>query len=158
MPLAVGDPAPDFTLYDDERQPWTLSEHGGHPVVLLFFPGAFTSVCTTEMNAVNNDLARYTGGGAYVAGLSTDSPDALAEFKRVNDLDFPLLSDHDADVAEAYGVRFKKEEHRLGYSRVAKRAVFVVDGEGRIAHAEVMAHPGLEPDYAALLEAVDGAA
>ncbi|HLT48172.1 MAG TPA: peroxiredoxin [Rubricoccaceae bacterium] len=158
MSLSVGDPAPDFTLYDDERRPWTLSDHRGHAVVLLFFPGAFTSVCTTEMNVVNNDLARYSGGGARVAGISTDSPDVLAEFKAVNDLRFPLLSDHDAEVAEAYGVRFTREEHRLGFSRVAKRAVFVVDGGGRIVHVEVLAHPGLEPDYDALLEAVDGVA
>ena len=157
MPLPAGETAPDFTLYDDERHRWTLSEHRGHPVVLLFFPGAFTSVCTTELNTVNNDLSRYTGGGARVVGLSTDSPDVLAEFKRVNDLRFPLLSDHDAEVAEAYGVRTTREEHRLGFSRVAKRAAFVVDPEGRIIHAELTAHPGLEPDYEALLEAVDGA-
>jgi peroxiredoxin len=155
MPLSVGDPAPDFTLYDDERARWTLSEHRGHPVVLLFFPGAFTSVCTSEMNAVNDGLAGY--GGARVVGVSTDSPDVLAEFRQVNDLDFPLLSDHDAEVAEAFGVRFTREEHRLGFSRVAKRAVFVVDVGGRLAHVEVTAHPGLEPNYEALREAVEAA-
>jgi peroxiredoxin len=157
MPLHVGETAPDFTLYDDERRAWSLIAQRGHPVVLLFFPGAFTSVCTTELNTVNNDLARYTAGGARIVGLSTDSPDALAEFKKVNDFRFPLLSDHDAEVAEAYGVRFSEEEHRLGFSRIAKRAVFVVDGDGRVSHAELTAHPGVEPDYGALLDAVDEA-
>lgn len=156
MALTPGDHAPDFTLYDDARQPWTLSERRGRKVVLLFFPGAFTSVCSTEMNTVNNDLDRYDALGADVVGLSTDSPDALAEFKKVNDLRFPLLSDHDAEVAGSYGVRFTREEHRLGYSRVAKRAVFVVDGEGRIAYTELLAHPGLEPDYDALLDVIEG--
>jgi peroxiredoxin len=158
MSLSVGDPAPDFSLYDDERRRWTLSEHRGHPVVLLFFPGAFTDVCSAEMNAVNGDLPRYADSGARVVGVSTDSPDALAEFRRVNDLRFSLLSDHDAEVAEAYGVRFTREEHRLGFSRVAKRAVFLVDPDGRVAHVEVTAHPGLEPDYEALLDAVEAAA
>lgn len=154
MPLSAGYPAPDFTLYDDEQQPWTLSEHRGHPVVLLFFPGAFTGVCTAEMKAVNDDLMRYARRGTHVVGLSTDAPAVLAEFRKVNDLDFSLLSDHDADVAGAYGVRFTSEEHNLGYSRVAKRAVFVVDAEGRIAYTDVMAHPGLEPDYEAVLGAI----
>ena len=81
MALSQGDSAPDFTLYDDATQPFTLSEADG-PVVLLFFPGAFTSVCTTELNTVGNDYERYTNTGAQVVGISTDSPFALAEFKK----------------------------------------------------------------------------
>ena len=156
MPLSIGDSAPDFTLFDDERTPWTLSDHRGHAIVLLFFPGAFTSVCTTEMNAINNDLARYTGGGASIVGLSADAPAVLAEFKKVNDLNFPLLSDHEGEVSEAYRVQLSREEHLLGYSRVAKRAVFVVGADGTITHAEVTKHPGVEPDYDSILEAIDG--
>jgi glutaredoxin-dependent peroxiredoxin len=155
MLLSPGDPAPDFTLFDDERQPWTLSARTRPKAVLLFFPGAFTSVCTTEMNAVNYDLDRYERLGADVVGISTDSPDALAEFRKANDLRFRLLSDHDADVADAYGVRFTREEHRLGFSRIAKRASFVVDAQNRIAHAELLAHPGLQPDFDAILDALE---
>jgi peroxiredoxin len=155
MALSLGDPAPDFTLYDDERKPWTLSGRARPKAVLLFFPGAFTSMCTTEMNAVNLDLDRYERLGADVVGISTDSPDALAEFKKANDLQFRLLSDHDAEVADAYGVRFTREEHRLGYSRIAKRASFVVDGDDGVAHAEVLAHPGLQPDFDAILDALE---
>lgn len=157
MPLPVGNPAPDFTLYDDARERWSLSDHRGHPVALLFFPGAFSGVCTTEMNRVNRDLSRFTARGARVVGLSTDAPEVLAEFKRVEDLRFPLLSDHDAEVAEAYGVRFTAEEHLLGFTRVAKRAVFVVDGNGTVAYVEETEHPGLEPNYEELLGAVEEA-
>ena len=158
MPLAPDAIAPDFTLYDDARQPWTLSEqvNDGYRVVLLFFPGAFSDVCTSEMNTVNNSLARYSDARARVVGLSSDSPDVLAEFRRVHELHFSLLSDHDAAVAAAYGVRFSPEEHLLGFSRVAKRAVFVVGLDGRISYAEQLAHPGLEPDYEALLSALEG--
>ncbi len=152
MALQKGDPAPDFTLYDDARQPFTLSEHRGEKVVLLFFPGAFTSVCTTELNTVNNDIARYDG--ARVVGLSTDAPPVLAEFKKAHYIGLPLLSDHDAEAAEAYGVRFSREEHNLGYSRMSKRAAFVVDEQGRIAYAEVTAHPGLQPDFDAIVAAL----
>lgn len=155
MPLQKGDPAPDFTLYDDARGPWSLSDQRGQKVVLLFFPGAFTSVCTTELNTVSNDLVRYNG--ARIVGISTDAPAVLAEFRKLHDLRFPLLSDHDAEVAGAYGVRFRREEHNLGYSRMSKRAAFVVDEEGRIAHAEVTANPGLQPDFDALHAALEGA-
>lgn len=156
MALSAGDHAPDFTLYDDTLQPWTLSERGRRSAVLLFFPGAFTSVCTTEMNTISNDLGRYEHLGADVVGISTDSPDVLAEFKKANDLRFPFLSDHDADVAAAYGVRFRSEDHWLGYSRIAHRAVFVVGLDGRITHAERLAHPGLLPDFDAIIDALEG--
>jgi peroxiredoxin len=155
MALSIGDSAPDFTLYDDRAHPWTLSAQRGKKVVLLFFPGAFTSVCTTELNTVNNDLSRYEGYGAEIVGISTDAPSALAEFSKVNDFRFPLLSDHDADVAGAYGARFSRDEHRLGYGRIAKRAVFVVDEEGRLIHAEVLQNPGNQPDFDALHDALN---
>lgn len=157
MPLSVGDFAPDFTLYDNHGHPWTLSEHRGKKVVLLFFPGAFTSVCTTEMNAINNDLDRYEGLGAEVVGISTDAPSALAEFSKVNDFRFPLLSDHDAEVAGAYGARFSRREHRLGYDRIAKRAVFVVGEDGKLIHAEVLRNTGNQPDFDALHDALENA-
>ena len=79
MALSTGDRAPDFTLYDSAHQPFTLSESGDRQVVLLFFPGAFTSVCTDELTTVGNDLARWQDAGAEIVGISTDSPFALAE-------------------------------------------------------------------------------
>ena len=155
MALARGDRAPDFTLYSDQKQPWHLADALAQgKVVLLFFPGAFTSVCTTELNAVNNDMPRFTEGGAQVVGISTDAPAVLAQFREVHELAYPLLSDHDAEVAEAYGARYSREEHRLGYSRVAKRASFVIEPDGTVAYADVQANAGDLPDFEAIAAAV----
>ncbi|HEX8299290.1 MAG TPA: redoxin domain-containing protein, partial [Rubricoccaceae bacterium] len=110
MSLSTGDAAPDFTLYDEAMAPFTLAEaRADGPVVLLFFPGAFTSVCTTELNTVGNDYARYQGLGAQVVGISTDSPFALAEFKKANGFPFRLLSDHDGDVSASYGAKYDRD-------------------------------------------------
>jgi peroxiredoxin len=156
MSLDRGDHAPDFTLYTDRFERWRLADAiGTGRVVLLFFPGAFTSTCTTELNTVNNDIERYTGGEAQVVGISTDAPAVLAEFRKVHGLTFPLLSDHDADVSGAYGARFSAEEHRLGYSRMSKRASFVVDRDGTLLYAAVLPSPGDLPDFDAIAAAVN---
>ena len=94
--------------------------------MLLFFPGAFTSVCTTELNTVGNDYARYTGPRRQVVGISTDSPFALAEFKKVNGFPFRLLSDHDGDVSAAYGAKYDRDFSPMKLDRIARRAAFVV--------------------------------
>jgi peroxiredoxin len=155
MSLQPGDRAPDFTLYTDTFEQWSLAEALGRGrVVLLFFPGAFTSTCTTELNTINNDLDRFEANGAQVVGISTDAPAVLAEFKKVQALKFPLLSDHDAEVSGAYGARFTKEEHRLGYSRMSKRASFVVERDGTIVFAEVLPSPRELPDFDAIGAAV----
>jgi peroxiredoxin len=155
MPLRPGDPAPDFALFTDQFERWSLADaRAAGRVTLLFFHGAFTRTCTTELNTINNDLARYSTNGAQVVGIATDAPAVLAEFRRVNDLAFPLLSDHDAEVSQAYGARFSREEHRLGYSRVSKRASFVVDSDGSILYAEVLPSPRDLPDFDAIAAAV----
>ena len=156
MPLSPGDPAPDFTLYDDQTEPFTLSDaREGSQVVLLFFPGAFTSVCTTELNTVGNDYARYQDLGAEVVGISTDSPFALAEFKKVHDFPFPLLSDHDAEVAAAYGAKYDNDFTPMKLDRVAKRAAFVVGTDGSVQYAEVLDNAGHQPDFDAILAALE---
>ena len=156
MALSAGDDAPDFTLYDSQTEPFTLAEQSG-PTVLLFFPGAFTSVCTTELNAVGNDYGRYQDLGAEVVGISTDSPFALAEFKKANGFPFRLLSDHDGAVAQAYGAKYDHDFTPMKLDRVAKRAAFVVDADGQIAYAEVLDNAGEQPDFDAVLSALDGA-
>ena len=155
MALSQGDSAPDFTLYDDATQPFTLSEADG-PVVLLFFPGAFTSVCTTELNTVGNDYERYTNTGAQVVGISTDSPFGLAEFKKVNGFPFRLLSDHDGSVSAAYGAKYDNDFTPMGLDRISKRAAFVVGADGTLTYAEVLDNAGLQPDFDAILSALDG--
>ncbi|MFB6248598.1 MAG: redoxin domain-containing protein [Salinibacter sp.] len=142
--LRVGEPAPAFELYDHNGDAWRLSDHRGRPVVLLFFPGAFTSVCTDELNSVNNSLPDF--GDAEVVGISTDSPFVLDEFRSVNQLEFSLLSDHDADVAEQYGAKYDGNFTPMALDRIAKRAAFVLDEEGVVRYREVLDNAGNLPD------------
>lgn len=150
MPVHVGSPAPSFTLYDHTRTAWSLDDQRGHPVVLLFFPGAFTSVCTTELNDVNNDFGPYEAAGAAVVGISTDAPFSLAEYAKVNGFTFPLLSDHDGDVCREYGARYNHDFTPMKLDRIAKRAAFVIDGEGIVRYAEVLDNAGRMPDFDAV--------
>ena len=103
--LTMGSLAPDFTLYSNRMEAFTLSEHRGKQhILLLFYPGAFTGVCTNELNIVNNELDTYGGNDTQVVGVSTDSPFTLQEFANANKFQFPLLSDHEAAVCAAYGL------------------------------------------------------
>jgi len=153
-PPSEGDSAPNFTLYTDEQQPWRLSDHLDQPTVLLFFPGAFTSVCTTELNAVNNDLAAFEP--AHVVGVSTDSPAVLSEFRSAQQLAFPLLSDHDANVCAEYGAKYNQNFTDMELDRVAKRSAFVVDQTGTIQYAEVLDDAGQQPNFDAIKRSVQG--
>jgi len=154
--LSPGDPAPDFELFTHDIEPFALSEQRGHPVLLLFFPGAFTSVCTNEMNTVNNDLASFgSDDGVAIVGISTDSPFVLDEYRKVNDLQFALLSDHEAKVAAAYGAKYNHNFTPMELDRIAKRAAFVVDAEGIIQYAEVLDNAGKQPDFEAIQATID---
>ncbi len=145
-----GDTAPDFTAPmrtpDGDITEFTLSgalEDG--PVVLAFFPGAFTSVCTGEMVTFRDRLDGLVDAGASLYGVSIDSPFSLGEFAEQNELNFPLISDTNKEVIDAYDVVMDFAD--LGISGVAKRSVFVVDADGTITYAWVSDDPGLEPDY-----------
>ena len=153
MPLQTGDAAPDFTLYDSDTQPFTLSDAlDDGPVALLFFPGAFTSVCTNELNTVANDLGSY--GDAQIVGVSTDSPFALGEFKKVHDLPFRLLSDHDAEVSAAFGAKYDHDFTPMKLDRISRRAAFVIGRDGRVRYAEVLESAGDLPDLGAVQKAI----
>lgn len=158
MALSAGDSAPDFSLFDDQMAPLTLSDElASGAVVLLFFPGAFTSVCTTELNTVANDYARYEDAGAQVIGISTDSPFALAEFKKAHGFPFRLLSDHDGAVSAAYGAKYDHDFTPMKLDRISKRAAFVVQPDATLAYAEVLDNAGEQPDFEAIVAALDGA-
>lgn len=154
----VGDSAPDFTapLANGDVETFTLSENLDGPVVLAFFPGAFTSVCTSEMNTLQDDLGRFEESGATLYGVSVDTPFALNEFREQNGLEFGLLSDTNKEIIDAYDVSMDFAD--MGYHGVAKRAAFVLDGDGEITYAWVSDDPGAEPDYDELAEAADEAA
>ena len=147
MPLAPGAPAPAFTLPNTENQPVSLESYRGKPVVVLFFPLAFTGVCTEEVCTMRDNLGQYGGLGAEVLGVSVDSPFTLAEFKSKENLNFPLLSDFNKEAAAAYDVLY---EEFFGLRGVAKRSAFVVDAEGEVAYAEVLEDAGEQPDYHAI--------
>ncbi|WP_440991294.1 redoxin domain-containing protein [Haloarchaeobius baliensis] len=152
-----GDEAPDFTapMASGGVEQVTLSEQTP-PVVLAFFPGAFTSVCTDELCAFRDRLANFEDVGATVLGVSVDLPFALDEFRDQNDLSFGLVSDSDREIIDAYDVRM--DFANLGVPGVAKRLVLVVDGDGTVAYRWISDDPGVEPDYDAVREAAAAAA
>jgi len=151
MAVQTGAEAPDFTLYSDKMEAFTLSEHRGkRNLLLLFYPGAFTSVCTTELNRVNDEMDTFGGGENQVVGISTDSPFTLKEFRNVHKFDFPLLSDHDGLVSERYGAKYNHDFTSMKLDRISKRAAFVVDKDGVVRYAEVLDSAGDLPDFDAV--------
>lgn len=150
MRVTEGQPAPGFTLPTDAMDTLSLEDLRGEQVLLLFFPGAFSSVCTTELNEVNTDLASFGDGSIHVLGISTDSPFVLKEFKRVHGFSFPLLSDHDAEVSARYGAKYDHDFTDLNLDRISKRAAFVIDADGIVRYAEVLDNAGRIPDFDAI--------
>src|SRR5580765_2100045 len=153
MSVDVGSPAPDFTLMSHDRQPVTLSAERGHPVVLAFFPAAFSSVCQKELCTFRDQLARLNQAHAQVYGISVDTFFALKAFHDAQGLTFPLLSDFNKQVIRAYGVF---NEDMIGLHGIAKRAVFVIDANGVVRHREVLEDARNEPNYDAVFAALEG--
>jgi peroxiredoxin len=146
--VSVGDTAPEFSapLANGDIEDFSLSdalEEG--PLVLAFFPGAFTSVCTGEMRTFRDRIENLTGEGAALYGVSTDSPFALNEFRDQNDIPFAFVSDANREIIDRYDVAFDFEA--VGLEDLAQRAVFVVDSDGEVTYAWVSEDPGVEPDY-----------
>ena len=133
--LEVGQSAPDFTLTDAGGAPWTLSEHRGRSVVVYFYPAAATPGCTTQACDFRDSLASLTGAGYDVVGISPDGPEALASFAEAEHLTFPLLSDPDHAVLEAYGAWGEKSMYGRTSTGVLRSTV-VVDPEGSVALAQ----------------------
>jgi len=152
--VSVGDDAPDFTapLANGDLGSFTLSERLDEaPIVLAFFPAAFTGTCTTEMCTFRDRMAKFEDVGATVYGVSIDTPFSLNEFRAQNDLSFGLLSDTNRELIDRYDVRMDFAD--LGVRGVAERSVFVVNGDGEITYAWVSDDPGVEPDYDEVREA-----
>ena len=145
MPIELGSKAPDFTLMDQDRKPVTLSTAlTKGPVILAFFPAAFSSVCQKEMCAFRDSIAELGAADAQVFGVSTDTFFALKAWADQQRLGFPLLSDYNKDVIRAYGV---VNPDMVGLKDIAKRAVFVIDPQGVVRHKEVLEDARNEPDY-----------
>lgn len=154
MTVTIGQEAPAFTLYSSEKKQVSLSDQKGHPVLLLFFPLAFTSVCTAELCSVRDDLAWYNNVKATIFGISVDSPQTLARFKEDQQLNFPLLSDFNKEASAAYGSLYEM----FGYNMkgVSKRSAFVIDKDGIVQYAEVLDNAGEVPDFIKIREVLKG--
>ena len=151
MAADVGAKAPDFTLMNQDRQPVTMSGERGKPVVLAFFPAAFSSVCTKELCTFRDSLAKLNAAKAQVYGISVDTFFTLKAFGDAQGLTFPLLSDFNKEVIRQYGVF---NEDMIGLKGIAKRAVFVLDKDGVVRHREVLEDARNEPDYGKVLSTV----
>ena len=145
MSADVGSKAPDFTLMNQDREPVSLSSERGHPVVLAFFPAAFSSVCTKELCTFRDSLAKLNDAKAKIYGISVDTFFSLKAFQTDQKLTFPLLSDFNKEVIRSYGAF---NEDMIGLKGIAKRAVFVIDKDGVVRHREVLDDARNEPDYA----------
>lgn len=158
--VTEGDRAPEFTAPlahgDGDIGSFTLSNHLTEaPLVLAFFPGAFTSTCSHEMSTFQARLSAFEDAGATIYGISVDSPFAQNAFRERLGLEYGLVSDANREIIEKYGVSMTWEKY--GLKEFAKRAVFVVDGKGVVSYAWVVDDTKTEPDYDELIDAVDAA-
>ena len=154
MSLKVGDKAPDFTLPSltpsPELKNISLHDYKGKNVVLLFFPQAFTGVCTSELCEMSE--SRYNNLNAQVLGISVDGTFVQKGFAKANNITFPLLSDFNKEVIKSYDVLLPEFAH--GMKGVARRSVFIVDKDGIIKYVEVTPTPGDQVNFEALTKAV----
>ncbi len=155
MTVRKGDRAPAFELPQGPGDMIDLGDFfGREKVVLLFFPLAFSPVCTTELCTVSREWDEWEGLDARVFGISVDSPFVTSRFREEENIRFPILSDFNKRVSEKYGVL---HEELLGLEGVSKRSVFVIDREGTVVYDWISEDPGVEPDYAEVKQAVKAA-
>ncbi len=154
MKIETGTQAPDFALYDTEKKKIMLSQNRGKNVLLLFFPLAFTSTCTTELCSIRDNIKIYNNSNAEVFGISVDSLYTLGKFKEEQKLNFPLLSDFNKEVSEIYGSLYPV----FGFDMkgVGKRSAFVIDGEGIVRYSEVLDNASEIPDFEAIQKVLSG--
>jgi peroxiredoxin len=144
--IKVGDRAPDFTLNGTDLKPKKLSDFLTRTVVLAFFPGAFTSVCTREMCTFRDSLARLNNLKAQVVGVSVNDPFSSKAFAEKNLLTFPLLCDYNREVVKLYRIELNDFAGLKGYT-AAKRSVFIIDKNGIVRYVWISDNPGIEPNY-----------
>ncbi len=146
MALKVGDKAPDFTLVDTDKKERTLKEFLGKKTVIVFYPGAFTGVCTKEMCTFRDSLTNFSSMNAQIVGISVDSPFANKGFATVNNLTFPILSDYTRAVSQQYAGLYDAFAGLKGLI-AAKRSVFILDANGVVKYVWITENPGVEPPY-----------
>ena len=150
MVINKGDKAPNFTLRNTLKEEVSLANFNDKKLVILFFPLAFTGVCTEELCGVRDDASEYNSLDAEVVGISVDSLFVLERFKAENNYNFTLLSDFNKEASRAYGTLY--ENFVLDMKGVSKRAAFVVDQKGTVRYAEVLENAGELPNFKAIKE------
>ena len=155
MSIQAGQQAPDFTLFDSDKNKVSLADYHGKNVVLLFFPLAFTGVCTAELCSVRDNIALYNSTNAQVLGISVDSLFVLSKYKAEQNLNYPLLSDFNREASKAFGVLYETFPS-FDMQGVSKRAAFVIDKEGVVRYADICPSPKDLPDFAAIQQTLEG--
>lgn len=150
----IGSKAPNFSLLDTERKLRTLGEFLDKNLVIAFYPGAFTSICTQEMCTLRDSITRFEELSSGVVGISVNDPFTNAAFAERNGIGFPLLSDYTRETVKTYDILMENFAGMNGYT-AAKRSVFIVDKEGIIRYKWVSDDPGVEPDYEAIQKALE---
>ena len=146
--ISIGQQAPNFALHTNAKETISLDSLKGKNVLLLFFPQAFTGVCTKELCGVRDNIAMYNNSTAEVLGISVDSPFTLAKFKEEQGLNFTLLSDFNKEVSTAYGCIYTDF---IGWMNgVSKRSAFIIDKEGVAKYAEILESAGDMPNFEAI--------
>ncbi len=145
MELDIGEKAPFFELRNDDKSLVSLDQFSGKKVVLVFFPLAFSSVCTKELGDIRDHLGEYNELEAVILAISVDSVYALKRFREDHQYNFCLLSDFNKETARSYGTIH--EEFGLDMKEVAKRSVFVIHQQGILRHKEILEKPNLIPDF-----------
>jgi glutaredoxin-dependent peroxiredoxin len=147
--MEVGQAAPDFVLFNTEKKEVHLKDQQGSEVLLLFFPLAFTRVCTAELCTVSDSIKDYNNLNIKVFGISVDSLYTLAVYKEQQKLNFDLLSDFNKEVSSKYGSLYS--QFNYGMKGVSKRSAFLINKVGVIEYAEVLEDAGKLPDFDAIM-------
>jgi len=152
MVLKAGQVAPQFILFNSDKKEVSLADCIGSKVVLMFFPAAFTSVCTTQMCTMDDELEWYNKLNAKVFGISTDSLYTLARYKQEHNIKFDLLADYNKEVCALYGAQY--ETFNFGMKGTSRRAAFVINESGIVTYAEVLENAGNLPDFEQVKQAI----
>ncbi len=152
--IQIGQKAPEFSLYDSEKQKVNLGDYKGKNVLLLFFPQAFTGTCTKELCSTRDNIALYNQANAQVFAISVDSVFTLGKYKEDQQLNFPLLSDFNKTTSTEYGSLY--ENFVFDMHGVSKRSAFVIDKDGIVRYAEVLETASDLPDFNAIQKTLSG--
>lgn len=148
--ITIGQEAPEFSLYDSDKNIVSLTDYRTNKnLLLLFFPLAFTRVCTKELCSIRDDISSYENDEVQVLGISVDSVYTLAKYKEEQQYNFPLLSDFNREASEKYGVLYDSFSD-MHMKAVSKRSAFLIDKEGWIQYAEILEKAADLPDFTAI--------